>query len=288
MGNSKYLEQELSKNRSIKETQAKKTLISVIILAVFIVVAYIGISTADPSAGSTATLFSGVLGIILLIFFIRYLKLRKPISENVIQKCEQEIKKNLNTDEYFETFDNDMLNPAFGIHEFNGESVTVGKKFVLFHELKTNGPKFKIIRGDVLGDIKVYYSANGGVSQDIGIDLKDKNGKLIRAVMFNNKNSLFKLLDSLEKIKKYSNGDPDTVTEAEDGYEDPFVYEAKSKIAGIDRNSKNKLATVCLLFGVFLTIAGNSSGLAFTYGGMALFSLSLVALIYINIRKKVN
>lgn len=286
MGISKYLEEQLAKSSSIKEAQSKKTLISVVILVVITVAGYIGISSADPEAAPTAVLFSGVFGILCLIFFIKYLRLRKPISENVRQECEQEIKKNLKADEYFETFDEDILTPAFGVHAHVAGTTTVGKKFILFSRLNANGPKFEIIRCDDLGDIKVYYSANAGISQDIGIDLKDKNGKFIRSVLFQDKTSLYKLLDALEKIKKYTNGDTAAVIEAEEGHEDFFVSETKSKIAGIDRSSQTKLAIAGLVFGAFLTIAGSGSGIAFTYGGLALFAISLASLIYITIRKK--
>lgn len=288
MGISEYLEEQLAKSNRMKEAQSRKTLISVVILAVVAVVAYIGISAADSQAASTAVIFSGVLGIICLIFFIKYLKLRKPISENVHQMCEQEIKKNLKADEYFETFDEDMLKPAFGVHDYIAGTANVGKKFILFHRLNANGPKFEIIRGDALGDIKVYYSANAGMSQDIGIDLKDKNEKFIRSVMFQDKTSLYKLLDALEKIKNYNNGDTAAVIEAEEGHEDSFVVEAKSKIAYIDRSSKTKLTIVGLVAGAFLTVAGGGSGVVFIYGGIILFTISLVALIYITIRKKVS
>lgn len=285
MGISKYLEEQLAKSNRINEAQSKKILRSVVILAAIAIAGYIGISASDPQAAPTAVFLSGIFGILCLIFFIKYLKLRKPISENVQQKCEQEIKKNLKADEYFQTFDEDMLNPAFGVHAYIAGTATVGKEFILFLRLNANGPKFEIIRGDALGDIKVYYSANAGISQDIGIDLKDKNGKFIRSVLFQDKTSLYKILDALEKIKNYNNGDVSAI-ESEEYHEDSFVHETKSKIAGIDRSSKTKLAIVCLMFGAFLTVAGSGSGIVFVYAGIALFTISLIGLIYINILKK--
>lgn len=286
MGISKYLDEQLEKSNIMKETQSKKTLKSVVIFAILAIVGYIGISSASPEAAPTAVLFSGIFAILGLIFFIKYLKLHKPIGESVYQMCEQEIKKNLNADESIETFDEDILKPAFGVHAYLGGTVTVGKKFVLFNRLNINGPKFQIIRGDVLGDIKVYYSANAGMSQDIGIDLKDKSGNFIRSVLFQDKDSLYKLLDALEKIKNYTNRDDSSIVEAEKGPEDSLVYETKSKISNIDRSSKTKFTVVGLVFGAFLTIAGSSSGVAFIYGGIFLFTISLISLIYINLGKR--
>lgn len=286
MGISKYLDEQLAKSNVMKEAQSKKTLKSVIIFAIFAIVGYIGISSASPEAAPTAVLFSGIFAILGLIFFIKYLKLHKPISESVYQMCEQEMKKNLKADESIETFDEDILKPAFGVHDHLGGTVTVGKKFVLFNRLNISGPKFQIIRGDVLGDIKVYYSANAGMSQDIGIDLKDKNGKFIRSVLFQDKDSLYKLLESLEKMKNYSNKDESSIVEAEEGPEDSLVYETKSKISNIDRSSKTKLTVVGLVFGAFFTIAGSGSGVGFIYGGIFIFTISLVSLIYINLGKR--
>lgn len=286
MGISKYLEKQLEQSKLMKEAQSKKTLKSVIIFAIVAIVGYIGISSASPEAAPTAVLFSGIFAILGLIFFIRYLKLHNPISESVCQLCEQEIRQNLNADESIETFDEDILNPAFGVHAYLGGTVAVGKKFVLFNRLNLTGPKFEIFRGDVLGDIKVYYSANAGVSQDIGIDLKDKNGNFIRSVLFQDKDSLYKLLEALEKIKNYSDRDNSSIVESKEGPEDSLVYETKTKISNIDRSSKTKLTVVGLVFGAFLTIAGSSSGVAFIYGGIFLFTISLISLIYINLCKR--
>jgi hypothetical protein len=286
MGISKYLEEQLEKSNVMKEAQSKKTLKSVVIFAIVAIVGYIGISSASPEAAPTAVLFSGIFAILGLIFFIRYLKLHKPISENVYEMCVQEIKKNLKADESIESFDEDILKPAFGVHDYLGGTAAVGKKFVLFNRLNLTGPKFQILRADVLGDLKVYYSANAGVSQDIGIDLKAKDGNFIRSVLFQDKDSLYKLLDALEKFKNYNNRDASSIVDAEEGQEDSLVYETKSKISNIDRSSKTKLTVVGLVFGAFLTIAGSGSGVAFIYGGIFLITISLVSLIYINICKR--
>ncbi|EKQ50965.1 MULTISPECIES: hypothetical protein [unclassified Clostridium] len=285
---SKYLKEQLVKSSEINEAQSRRTLISVVILAILAVGGYIVISSADPQAASTAVIFSGIFGVICLVFFVKYLRLRKPIGDNVYQRCEQEIKKNLKDEESFETFDDDMFKPAFGVHAYISGTVTVGKKFILFHRMNANGPKFQIIRGDALGEIKVYYSSNAGMSQDIGLDLKDKKGKLIRSVIFQDKKSLYKLVDALEKIKNYNNGDTSAVIEAEESYEDPFVAEAKEKIAATDRSSITKLAIVGLVVGAFLSVSGGGSGIVFIYSGIILITISLVGLIYNNVRKKIS
>lgn len=284
MKTSLYLEKSIEKCSETRKPVAKKTLFSVILFVVIAIASYIGIPALDSNAAPVAIMLSLILGFMALIFLLRYLRLNGKISDKIIMKCEQEIEKNLKPGESFETFDNDMLHPAYGTHIVNGINVIIGRTFVLFQRENLNGPSFNIIRGDNLGNFEVHYSSEDG----IGVDIKDKNGKFIRSVMTSDKNQFYKFLNAMEKIKHYANGEDAPAEQALNTEDDPFVRELKNKVKSTDKKGYIKVGTMGIAFGIFLCIAGNSSGEAFIYGGLILAALSIAFIIGVNIKFKHN
>jgi hypothetical protein len=165
---SKYLQKVVKEHSEIRKATSKRALTSVILLVALSIISYVGISSLDYRATPVAIMLSGVFGLIGLILLIKFLRLKGEISEKVISKCENEIQKNLESPEQFETFDTDMAQVAFGEYDMNGYKIRVGYAFVLFQYLTNKGPSFHILRADNLGDFDVHYTSQGGVGTDIG------------------------------------------------------------------------------------------------------------------------
>jgi Ni,Fe-hydrogenase I cytochrome b subunit len=286
MYKSKYLEKITEESNNIRSATAKKTLTSIIMLIVVSIAFYIGLPLLDPRAVSTGTMLSAIFGILSLIFIVKFIFLSGSLSNKVLAKCQQEIQNNLHTDESFETFDADITNPAFGEHNINGMKVLVGKTFVLFERFTAKGPHLQIVRGDILGDYDVHYLTQNGVGTDIGVDIKNKNGKLIRSVMTSDKKEFYEFLNAMEKIKSYVNGNDTVVEESSFTDDHPFVEEVKNGVARQDKKGYTKIGVFGLVFGIFLFIAGSSSGVAFIYGGLVLFIISLIFIILVNVLPK--
>lgn len=283
MSQSFYLEKLIEKCNKARKPVAKRTLYSVIIILFIAIAAYIGISSAAPDDTFTPIMFPSFLGLMALIFFIRYLKLNGDINDKIIMKCKQEIEKNLKTSESFETFDNDMLHPAYGTHIVNDTTVIVGRIFVLFQRENLNGPSFNILRGDNLGIFKVHYEAD-----NIGVDIRDKNDKFIRSIMTSNKNQFYSFLNAMENIKHYANGEDIVEQQTLNTDDDPFVKELKNRVNSGDKKGLIKAGILGIVFGIFLCIAANSSGAVFAYGGLSLIALSIAFIIGVLIKFKRN
>ncbi|WP_027626582.1 hypothetical protein [Clostridium lundense] len=250
MNKSKYLEKLTEECSEIRKIIAKKTLYVTILLIVISTIMYVGLPLLDSRAAPVATMFSSTLGFMGFIFLIRFFSFSGKIKDKVLIKCEDEIKKNLGANETFETFDNDITNPAFGQYLINGSKIFIGHTFVLFQGSTAKGPYFQILRGDNLGQFDVHYFSQNGVGTDIGVDIKDKNGKFIRSIMTSDKDMFYKLLNALENIKSHANGEYIPMEQAL-GYEDnEFVGELKSKVSGHDRKGLTKLG----IFGVILRV----------------------------------
>lgn len=283
MNKSKHLEKITEDCNKMRTFISKRTLIVVILLVVVTIIAYFGIIALDSRSADTAASFSTTLGLITLFFFIRFLSLNGNINDKVLMKCEQKIQQNLKSDETFETFDNDMKNPAFGIHQINGSKVLIGHTFVLFQSYNTKGPYLNILRGDNLGDFNVHYFSRGSAS-DIGMDINDKNGKFIRSVMTSNKDQFYELLNAMEKIKNYANGNDIPVGQDFLNQDDPFVKALKQKVNRVDKKSYNKIGFLGIMFGIFLVIAASSSGVGFAYAGLILIVISIFFIIGVQIK----
>jgi ABC-type multidrug transport system fused ATPase/permease subunit len=286
MNESKYLENLTKECNEIRAAIAKRTLISVIILAVLAVIAYVGLISLDSRAASVAVMLSSLLGLIALIFFIKFLILIKEISYKTLAKCQQEIQKNLKENETFETFDKDITIPAFGAHSINAYKISIGHTFVLFQRLTSKGPHFQILRGDNLGNFDVHSFSQNGVGTDIGMDIKDTNGKFIRSIMTSDKERFYELLNAMESIKRYANGDTISEMQYSANQNDPFVEEVKNGVKRQTKKGYTKIGVFGIIFGIFLVIAGSSSGEAFIYGGFTLMVLSIIFIIYANIKFK--
>lgn len=285
MNKSKYVEKVAEEHNERRRVLAQKTLFSVIIIAVIVLAVYVGLPLLDSRATTTAVILSTMFGLIGLIFFIKFLVLNKDISDKVILKCEQEIQKKLNQGETIEIFETDITNPAFGEHTINTSTVLVGRTFILFQTLTNKGMNFEILRTDNLGDFEVHYFSQGGVGNDIGMDIKDKNEKFIRSVISQDKEQFYKFLNAMEKAKHYANYTDVEDIQAYDDQTDPFVEELKAKVKHTDKKGLTKSGILGILFGIFLAIAGSSSGVAFIYGGLLLFVTSIIFIIVLHIKK---
>lgn len=286
MKRSIYLEKLIEEYSEARKPVAKKTLSAVILLVVIAIAAYIGLPLLDYRAAPVGIMISLIFALIAIIFFIKYLRINAKIGDKIITKCTEEIEKNLKTGENFEVFDTDMISPAYGQHSINGIRVLVGHIFVLFVYFNSNGVRFKILRGDNLGNYDVHYFSEGGIGNDIGVDINDKTGKRVQSVMTQDKDELYKLLNAMEKIKHYANGEDVLEEQALNSEDDQFVGELKKKVQNTDRKGLIKVGTLGIVVGIFLCIAGNSSGQGFIYGGLALMVLSTVFIIGVNIRLK--
>ncbi|BCN29396.1 hypothetical protein [Anaeromicropila herbilytica] len=288
MNRSRYLDTILEENNKFKSSTSKRTLINVIVLIVVAVVAYFGIPSLDKRAAFVGNMLSGIMALMALIFFIKYLRLNSPIKEKEINKCLQEIQKNLKADETFDTFDQDISNPAFGEYIIDNSNIRVGKTFVLFYSIYTSGPLVRILRGDNLGEFDVHYFTQNGLGTDIGVDINDVNGKRIKTVMTSDKNKFYPFLNAMEQIKHYANGNDIVVEENSIGQEQAFVQEVREGIEHHDKKNYIKIGIFGIVFGMFLCIASSSSGIAFLYGGLALMVISIVGIIAtcIFMRKK--
>ncbi|KRU27459.1 hypothetical protein VT91_26100 [Clostridium sporogenes] len=286
MNKSKYLEELIEDCSEIRKVTAKRTLNVTIILIVVSIIAYVGVSSLDSEALIAAIMLSSIFGFIGLIFLIKFLLSSGKIKDKVLIKCEQEIEKNLGPNETFETFDNDITNPAFGQYIINGSIICIGHTFVLFQSLTAKGPHLRVLRGDNLGQFDVHYFSENGVGTDIGVDINDKNGKFIRSIIMSNKDIFYKLLNSLENIKSHANGEYIPMEQAL-GYEDnEFVEELKNKVSNQDRKGSIKLGILGVIFGLFLIIAAVNSGEIFAYAGIVLTIVSIVFIIRVNIKSR--
>lgn len=284
---SKYLEQIIQESNLMRGKTSKRTLFSVILLAVISILVYIGLPMMDSRAYTTAVMLSGLLGFLTILFLIKYLQMSGKISAKTLEKCNQEIIKNINVNESIETFDMDIMNPAFGSYMINDSKVLVGKVFVLFQRITAKGPHFQVLRGDVLGEYKVHYFTQNGVGTDIGIDIKDRNGKFIRSVMTSDKEQFYKLLNALENIKKYAAGE-NTPLENFNSETDSFTQDVQKGIQKVDTKNHTRLGVIGVIFSVFLVIAGSSSGIGFIYGGFILFIASIIFIISVRVKYKRN
>jgi hypothetical protein len=283
---SKYLEQITKECAELRKPMAKRTLTSVVILVILSIVIYIGLPALDSRAAGTALFLSVPFLLIALIFFIKFLRLNSAISSSSLMKNQKEIENNLISGETISDFDSDIANPAFGKHIINDSTILVGHKFILFQSLTSNGPHFKILRGDILGNFDVHYFSQNGVPGDIGVDINNKNGKFIRSIMTSDKDSFYKLINAMENLKAYANGEAITTEQAALKQDNEFVSELKNKVTKQDKKGATKLGFLGMLFGVFLVIAGSSSGVAFVYAGLALLIISIIFTITINVRKR--
>jgi hypothetical protein len=285
---SKYLQNVVEEHSELRKATAKRSLTTIILFASFSIISYFGISSLDSRATSVAIMLSGVFGLICLILLVKFMQLIGEISDKVISKCEKEIENNLKSQEQFETFDNDMAQAAFGEYDMKGYKIRVGYAFVLFQYLTNKGPSFHILRADNLGNFDVHYSSQGGVGTDIGMDIKDKNGKFIRSIMTSDKELFYKVLNAMESIKSYANGEDIAAGQDSINQENPFVEQVKNKVAQQDRKGSTKLGIAGIFFGFFLFIAGSSSGVVFSYAGLALIIISITFIIVVNVKRKTH
>lgn len=279
-----YLKKLLEQCNETRKPVAKKTLYSVILLAAIAIISYIGLPLLNTNAAPMATMLSVIFGLLAVIFLIRFIRINGRISNAVLMKCEKEIEKNLKAGENFETFDTDMLHPAYGEHIVNITNVIVGQTFVLFQRINLNGPSFNILRGDNLGDFDVHYFSQNGVGTDIGMDIKDKNGKFIRSITTPDKDQFYKFLNAMEKLKHHANGEEVPEEHVVNGEDDQFVQELKQKVKNTDKKGFIKLGILGIVMGIFLCIAGNSSGEGFIYCGLGLTILSIAFIIGVNVK----
>lgn len=284
MNKSKYLEELTEQCSKIRKITAKKTLNATILLIVISIISYVGLSLLDSRAIPAAIMFSSTLGFMAFIFLVKFLLLSRKINDKALIKCEQEIERNLGPNETFETFDNDITNPAFGEHIINSYKIRVGHTFVLFQSLTNKGPYFQILRGDNLGQFDAHYFSQNGVGTDIGVDIKDKNGKFIRSILTSNKEQFYKALNALENIKSYANGEYIPMEQALGDQDNEFVGELKNKISHQDKRNLTKLGIFGILFGIFLLIASVDSGKGFAYAGIILAIVSIILIIWANIK----
>lgn len=284
MNKSKHLEDLTEQCSEIRKITAKKTLNATILLVAISIISYVGLSLLDYSATPGAIIFSSLFGFMGFIFLIKFLLLSRKTNDKAIIKCEEEIEKNLGPNETFETFDNDITNPAFGEHIINNYKIRVGRIFVLFESLTAKGPYFQILRGDNLGQFDVHYFSQNGVGTDIGADIKDKNGKFIRSIMTSNKDQFYKILNSLESIKSYANGEYIPMEQALGNQDNEFVGELKNKVSRQDRKGLTKLGILGVIFSIFLLIAAVNSGEIFAYAGIVLAIASIILIIWANIK----
>lgn len=285
MNKSIYLEGLSDKCKEIRKPMAKKYLFNVILFLVIAIAAYMGLPLLDTRAASAGTILSLALGLVTVIFLVKYLRLNAKINDKILIKCEQEIERNLKPGETFEAFDRDIMSPAHGTYSVNGSKVLVGSIFLVFERLNDNGPSLNILRGDNLGNFDVHYASQGGIGTDIGMDINNKDGKFIRSVTSQSKDEFYNLLDAMEKLKHCANNEDIPVEQTSTNEADPFVEELKKKVKHTDKKGSIKLGILGILLGIFLCIAGNSSGNAFIYGGLALTVVSIVFIISVSMKK---
>lgn len=282
---SRYLEKLLEEASPTRKAMANKHLFYTILLLIIAIAAYIGLPLLDPRAAGTGTMLAVVFGFLAIFFAIRFISLNSQVSEKTISKCQREIEKTLKPGETIADFDEDIMHAAFGNYKLDFLNISVGRKFVLFQRFKNNGPSFNVLRGDILGEFTAHYFSEGGVGTDIGIDIKDKNGKFIKSLITSDKKTFYEVLNALENLKSYVNGEFDSEDQAAASGENEFVSELKNKVKAQDKNGLTKVATLGIFLGLFLCIAGNSSGEAFIYAGIAIFILSVVSILFLKLKK---
>lgn len=285
MNKSKYLEGLTKECSKIRKIATKQALINAIIFIAISVTSYLAVVfllKAKDEPGAFA--FSALAGLSSFILLIKSLLLSRKMNDKVIIKCEEEIEKNLGPNETFETFDNDMINPMFGRHTVDSHNISVGHIFVSIERLTAKGPDFQILRGDNLGKFDVHYFSQNGIGTDMGIDIKDKNGKFMRSILTPNKGQFYKMLNALENIRDYANGEYIPMEQALGNEDTEFVKGLKSNISRQSRKSLTKLGIFGILFSIFLLIASVDSGKGFAYAGIILAIVSIILIIWANIK----
>lgn len=288
MTNIDYLEEITKECNKTRKTVAKRTFFITIILLFISVAMYIGIPLIDDRASFEGTLMGGIFGLISFIFLIKFILLSSDKSKKIIEKCQNEIDKNLKPGETREDFFNDVNNPSFGKHCIDNCKIMVGNTFVLFEYVSLKGPFFSIIRGDNLGKFDVHYFSQNGSGTDLGVDINDKNGKFIRSFMTSpsNKDKFYKLMTALENIKKHSNGEFIPLGQALLDEDDEFVAELKENISKCDKKGVMMKCIGGILFGFFLIVASINSGTVFCYAGIALIVISIIFIVRSFIKHK--